>query len=73
LRSYEESVAYLAGRVCKDVDELRQRLGGGAQRLDLFVGDLGEVTAENVAEPSVVVLDCDAQHRVDGHLYVRLL
>src|ERR1700735_4175242 len=41
----------------QDVDELRERLGGGGERLDLLVCDLGEVPAENGAEPSAVILE----------------
>src|SRR6266545_4895608 len=43
----------------QDVDELRERLGGGGERLDLLVCDLGKVPAENSAEPSAVLLERD--------------
>jgi hypothetical protein len=43
----------------QDVDELRERLGGGGERLDLLVCDLGKVPAEHSAEPSAVILERD--------------
>src|SRR5580704_14535746 len=51
----------------QDVDELRERLGGGGERLDLIVCDLGKVPAENSAEPSAVMLkrDVPAAGQVD--------
>jgi hypothetical protein len=43
----------------QDVDELRERLGGGRECRDLLVCDLGKVPAENSAEPSAVILERD--------------
>jgi hypothetical protein len=43
----------------QDIDELRERVGGGGERPDLLVGDLGQAPAENSAEPSAVVLERD--------------
>jgi hypothetical protein len=43
----------------QDVDKLRERLGGGGERLDLLVCYLGQVPAENSAEPSAVILERD--------------
>jgi hypothetical protein len=33
----------------QDVDELREPLGGGGERLDLLVWDLGKVPAETLS------------------------
>src|SRR5580700_28677 len=45
--------------VLQDADELRERLGGDGESRDLFVCGLGEVPAENRAEPSAVLLERD--------------
>jgi hypothetical protein len=41
----------------QDAGELRERGGGGGERLDLLVCDLGQVPAEDSAEPSAVILE----------------
>jgi hypothetical protein len=47
------------GSLLQDIDKLRERGGGRGERLDLLVRDLGQVPAENSAEPSTVILERD--------------